>query len=193
MGLTTRQTDRAGRVFRIADREAVALTRRHLGTEFLLLGLAQEENEHDGGTGLLTSRGLDASLLRDDIRRHRGPAAVPDGDASRPLSARAKAALGHACRISDDLPDQAVGVRHLLLGVLADRECGAVRTLQRLDVDVDDVAADGWNRIGDDVGPRTYASVSPVLPQLTAIMRMIGQLHARFDAIEARLDRGGLR
>lgn len=123
------RTDRADRAFALAGDEATGLAVPVLGTEHLLLGLIREEAE--AGDRLV---GVEAAPLRALL-----PHAVPTAEAPRPpCGRRALAAVEMASRLARE---RAVGVRHLLLGVLADPDAAAVTALDRLGRDVGDVWA----------------------------------------------------
>ncbi|TVT21880.1 hypothetical protein FNH06_15075 [Amycolatopsis acidiphila] len=191
VSVTTRSTDRLRRVFALAEREAVTMGHEKLGTEHLLLGLVREEHDSEGTAGLLAGEGVDADLVRREIA---GDAEQPVADARRDspaFTAAAKAAVDQAAAVSDELVDHTVGVRHLLLGVLDTGECQAVRILHGLGADVDGLRARAYAGIAEDTSARASAGLEPVLSQQMIIMRMLGRVSARLDAIEARLPGDG--
>lgn len=192
MTLITRQTDRLTRVFGFARRESVALEHTEIGTEHLLLGLLREEQARAGSAGPLTTVGLDNTVPWHEIVRvaeaQSGRASSGDGDSeSLPLSARAETALEHAHAVSDEMVDYTIGVRHMLLGLLADQDCGAARTLFALNVDLGELRASAREGVDEDTSARSSAGIGPVVQQLDVVLQALGRLGTRLDAIEARL------
>jgi hypothetical protein len=130
MRLATRQTARLTRVFVLADQEAARYDAARLGTTHLLLALVRDEHEH---AGRLADR-VDVGEVRVEVARRR---ARTVGTGRRAWTPAAVAAVDVALRAADEV----VGVRHLLLGVLADAADDAAAVLRALDVDVDDLVA----------------------------------------------------
>ncbi|CAA9238848.1 MAG: hypothetical protein AVDCRST_MAG54-1405 [uncultured Actinomycetospora sp.] len=145
MRLATRQTARLTRVFLLADQEAARDDAARVGTAHLLLALVRDEHEHGGR---LADR-VDVGEVRAEVasrpvrtggtgRRAWTPAAVAAVDVALRAAARAGG-------------EPVVGVRHLLLGVLADEADDAAAVLRALDVDVADLVAGALADLGADV------------------------------------------
>ncbi|MDF2979471.1 MAG: hypothetical protein K0S40_4199 [Actinomycetospora sp.] len=141
MRLATRQTARLTRIFLLADQEAARDDAARLGTAHLLLALVRDEHEHGGRLADRVDVGeVRAELARRPVR--------PGGTGRRAWTPAAVAAVDVAVRAADGV----VGVRHLLLGVLADRADDAATVLRALDVDVDDLVDAAHADLGADLG-----------------------------------------
>lgn len=150
MNLTSRQTERTVRVFLRAEQEAVRSGDTRLGTAHLLLALARDEHDHGGA--------LLAGVDLDRARAWIAASGVGYRDPGhRPFSPGAVFALATALRVADETADPTVGVRHLLLGVLADDAEEAPRLLRALDVDVEAVAVGAGSDLASDTSSRPYA------------------------------------
>ncbi|WP_433783830.1 Clp protease N-terminal domain-containing protein [Actinomycetospora sp. CA-101289] len=133
MRLATRQTARLTRVFLIADQEAARDGAARVGTAHLLLALVRDEHEHGGR---LADR-VDVGEVRAEVARRPVRAG---GTGRRAWTPAALVAVDAALRAASQGADEpVVGVRHLLLGVLADAADDAATVLRALDVDVDDL------------------------------------------------------
>ena len=147
-----RWTDRARAALDQARHEAAALGHNYLGTEHLLLGLAQ-------GDGLaaraLARLGVDAAEVRDQVVESigRGIEARP-GDG--PYTPRTKKVLELAVREAARLHCDYVGTEHLLLALVREGEGVAAQILvQRLGVDLPRVAETVLDMVSGGGSPRT--------------------------------------
>jgi ATP-dependent Clp protease ATP-binding subunit ClpC len=177
MDLTSRQTERVTRVLLLAEREAAHSGHTRLGTEHLLLALARDERDHGGG--LLP--GVDVDRTRARVAAY-GVGYRDPGH--RPYSPGVVAALAAALRTADEAADPEVGVRHLLLGVLADPAEDAAQVLRALGIDVDRVVTEARADLDADTSPRPYAAAAPVMSQLDRIAAALGRLDRRLVALE---------
>lgn len=178
MSLTSRQTERVLRVFLLADREAARAGDARLGTAHLLLALALDERDHGGGV----LADVDIDRAREETVRHRTGPGDPRA-AHRPYTPGAVAALDAAVRVADDAADPVLGVRHLLLGVLADGAEDAAQVLRVLDIDADRVVAGARRDLAADRSVRPYAAAAPVLSQLDRVLELLRRLDHRLDAL----------
>ncbi|HSK60615.1 MAG TPA: Clp protease N-terminal domain-containing protein [Actinomycetospora sp.] len=169
MDLTSRQTERVTRVFLLAEQETARSGHTRLGTVHLLLALVRDERDHGGG--LLA--GLDLEQARAETAAY-GVGYRDPG--YRPLSPGAVAAIAAALREADGAPDATVGVRHLLLGVLADDTEDAARILRALHIDVDGVVVAARRDLEADTSPRPHAAAVPVVSQLDRVVAALGRL-----------------
>ena len=110
-----RFTDRARRVIQLAQQEARALNHEHIGTEHLLLGIAQEGE----GIAAETLRQLDVPLaaVRVAVNERIKPGAQ-ESPGHIPFSPACKSALESAMRQALQLNHPYIGTEHLLLGIL---------------------------------------------------------------------------
>lgn len=179
MSFTSRQTERVIRVFLLADREAVRAGDARLGTAHLLVALVRDERDHAGRV----LAAVDLDRARDETALRRTGVGDPRA-AHRPYTPGALAALDAAVRVADEAADPALGVRHLLLGVLADGAEDAAQILRALGVDVDRVVADAGRDLAADRGARPYAATAPVISQLDRVLELLRRLDRRLDALE---------
>ena len=121
-----RFTERAQRVFMLAQEEARRLRHPAVGTEHLLLGLLRE------GEGIaaraLQSLGLDLNKVRDEVERIVAPGDSRVGDEVG-LTPRAKKVLELAHEEGRRQGVSYVGTEHLLLGLIREGEGVAARVL----------------------------------------------------------------
>ncbi|MEJ2862968.1 Clp protease N-terminal domain-containing protein [Actinomycetospora flava] len=179
MTIAARQTERVTRVFLLADQEAARGGDARVRTVHLLVGLAREER--DRGGGLLDVLDLDGVRAEAAIR-WRGSGRT----GRRPYTPGAVAALDAAVRVADESADPSLGVRHLLVAVLADDAEDASQVLHALDVDVDRLRADAHRELAADTSPRPYAAAGLVMPQLDRILDALGRIDRRLVTLETR-------
>lgn len=109
-------TDSARQVISLAHDEAQRLNHEYVGTEHLLLGIA--EGEPGIAIDILRGYGLDADRLRGEVERTipRGPSGFPGR--KLPLTPRSLRAVEHAVEEARALGSDRAGPEHLLIGVL---------------------------------------------------------------------------
>ncbi len=128
-------TQRAETAIEAARRAASELGHAYIGTEHLLLGILEEE---DGlGAHILRKQGLEKERLRRVIARECGMGCP--GTPGLGLTPNARAALEKAAAEAHALHHGCIGTEHLLLGMLRLQDCGAVRALTGLGLDLNDV------------------------------------------------------
>jgi hypothetical protein len=134
-----RFTDRASKVLLLAGEEAQRLGHEAIGTEHILLGLAEE------GSGVAASvlRNFDVSprRLRKAVEGLVRPGAGAGHPASGklPLTSLAEWAVRRAGEEARGLNHNYVGTEHLLLGLLHAQDGLAAQALQRLGLEAGDV------------------------------------------------------
>lgn len=145
-------TVQAREALEYAAQEAAAMGHPTVGPEHLLLALLRDDR--GPAVAALEAVGVSFAAARREIRHLYGDPDDGDGDggggpAPAPLSARARGVLHHALRGAARTGAGAVGVEHLLLGLLHDPQEGAVRVLERLGVlpaDVEEALAQALAR-----------------------------------------------
>jgi len=115
-----------------------------IGTEHLLLGILRENAGL--GSRILRSRGLEERSVRRVIAEFDGVGAP--GTPHQGLTLRARRAVEKAASEAAFLRQSYIGTEHLLLGLLRQSECGAVRVLKRLEIDPNDVYTDNADVFG---------------------------------------------
>jgi ATP-dependent Clp protease ATP-binding subunit ClpC len=146
-----RFTERAQRVFLLAQEEARRLRHPAVGTEHLLLGLLRE------GEGIaaraLQSLGLDLNKVRDEVERIVAPGESRVGEEIG-LTPRAKKVLELAHEEGRRQGVSYVGTEHLLLGLIREGEGVAARVLIDHGLTMDSVRRQVLMLLGG-IGPGT--------------------------------------
>jgi ATP-dependent Clp protease ATP-binding subunit ClpA len=155
-----RFTHAAREVVVVAQEEAAAIGHDHVGTEHLLLGVAERDSGVLASLGVdrarlrsvvaglwpdgldadaLATIGIDLEAVRRSVEDSFGPGALTGRGGSRcgrraghmPLCPRAKRALERALREALKLGHRHIGAKHVLLGLAHDPESGAALALRR--------------------------------------------------------------
>jgi len=138
---------RARSAVALARQEASALGSPATGTEHLLLGLLRQD---DGpASEALNSLGISAVAVRGRVEGVSDQVSAlgvasgrrPTTAAGAPMTPRGREALEQSLREAVRLGDGYLGVEHLLLALLRDRDGGATRTLRALGVEPERVEA----------------------------------------------------
>ena len=136
MAMFGRFTERAQKAILLAQEEAKKLKHNYVGTEHILLGLIAE----DVGVGALSLKefGVNIDNARAEVEK-----AVGKGDHESEIvgfTPRTKRTFELSFLQARNLGHNYVGTEHLLLGLLAEGEGVAVIVLQRLGVDIQQLA-----------------------------------------------------
>lgn len=126
-------TDRARKIMKLANEEAMRLNHEYIGTEHVLIALIRE------GSGVaahvLKNLGLDLDKIRIATEK-----IAPGGSGSVPPSAhRSKTILDHSIEEARNLNHHYVGSEHILLGVLREPDAAAVQVITQLGLSPDEV------------------------------------------------------
>lgn len=150
-----RFTDRARRVFQLANTEAQRLNHEYLGTEHILLGLIKE------GSGVacnvLKNAGIELRQVHEEILKlvQMGPNdTVAVG--KLPQTPRAKRVIEHAMAIALGLRHNHVGTEHILLGLLKETENAAAQVLLNLGATFDSLRTETMRLLGEPTGKAVY-------------------------------------
>ena len=130
-----RLTDRARKVFALANQEAQRFNHEYIGTEHILLGLVREGT--GGGATALKDLGISLEQIRGDVEylATTGPDMVTLG--KLPQSPRAKAVIELAINECRSLGHSYIGTEHLLLGLIGEKEGIAAQVLGKLGVSLE--------------------------------------------------------
>ena len=132
-----RFTDRARKVFQLANMEAQRFNHEYTGTEHILLGLSKE----GGGVAahVLKMHELNLGQLRAEVEKlvQAGPDMVTMG--KLPQTPRAKAVVERAMQEARNLDHSHVGTEHILLGLIGDDEGIASQVLQNMGATFDSI------------------------------------------------------
>ncbi|MEY9872702.1 ATP-dependent Clp protease ATP-binding subunit ClpA [Streptacidiphilus sp. MAP12-33] len=159
-----------------------------LGTAPLLVGLLDEGENL--AVRLLPVLGADADALREAAVTSTAEESLPvaageGGGFWSGMTMAARSAIGASLEASIELGHNYIGCEHLLLGLLAEPECGAGRVL--LDAGLD--AAAVRRAIGSALAGFTQARQSAAPAAGEEVLRQVAD---RLRAIERRLDAAGL-
>jgi len=148
-------TQRAGFALENAKRSAGELGQEEVGTEHLLLGIAQEREGL--GARILRARGLDAEgIYHTLLRRGAGRPTSP----RQSFTAHARQAMDRAAQEAVQLRQGYVGTEHLLLGILRQPDCGGARLIQELGAALNDLYTDILAVFGSPVTAPRNATLS---------------------------------
>jgi len=133
-------------VIMLSQEESRRMGHNFVGTEQLLLGVIGQR--HGVGARALKKMKVTIRKTRKEIELYigRGRGFVAS---EIPFTPRAKRALEMAVQESKDLGQNFVGTEHLLLALLAESEGIALRTLRKLDVDIDKLRSIIFALIGE--------------------------------------------
>ena len=124
-------TQRAESAIEQARSAAGDMGHSFIGTEHLLLGILQERSGL--GAKVLRRQGIDERKLRLLIIEEDGAGAP--GAPEQGLTLRARKAVEKAAEEAALLHHSQIGTEHLLIGLLRQNECGAMRLLRQLNID----------------------------------------------------------
>jgi ATP-dependent Clp protease ATP-binding subunit ClpC len=122
-------TDRARQVVVLAQEEARLLAHNYIGTEHLLLAVA---DQGEGGTAsALAEAGLTPDAIRSEIATTIGRGLEPPSG-QVPFTPRAKKSLEQAMREAMKHGDGTIAPAHLLLGILRQGDSAAVQLITKM-------------------------------------------------------------
>lgn len=121
-------TDDARRLLAVARVESDRLMHGYIGTEHLALALVRQS----GDAASLLRLGVDWDEVRGLITRIIEPGqTAPVPERERPFTSRTKRAFALAGASARDLGHEAVGLEHLVLGLMREGECIAAQALSQ--------------------------------------------------------------
>lgn len=130
-----RFTDRARKVMRLANEEALRLNHGRIDTEHILLGLCAEG--HGVAAHVLKDLGIDLATVRRENKAQAGTDVV--AIAKLPQTPAAQWVMDQAMNEARQLGHKYVGTEHLLLGLLRQSEGIAANVLTSLGVTFDEL------------------------------------------------------
>ncbi|MBR7098802.1 MAG: ATP-dependent Clp protease ATP-binding subunit, partial [Clostridia bacterium] len=132
-------TQKAQQALNLAMQIAAELGHTYIGSEHLLMGLIEES------TGVaahyLTEKGASPEKLRNAVVRMAGtgsPANISGAD----MTPRTKSIIENSLACAQTYGQNYIGTEHLLLSLLEERDCVAVRILESLEVATADLRRD---------------------------------------------------
>jgi len=181
-----RFTDQSRRAVVLAQEEARHLNHNYIGTEHLLAGLRRENR--GAAARALESAGITMDAVRAEIEKlvGRGQAA-PSGHI--PFTPRAKKCLELSLREALNLGHNHIGPGHMLLALISQDDCVAVRVLSGLGADLGQLRARVIGEIEEDQGKG--GGSAPLRPQRAelpnAVQALLDTIDDRLTAIELHL------
>ncbi|PJF37152.1 MAG: NDP-hexose 4-ketoreductase [Candidatus Thermofonsia Clade 1 bacterium] len=156
-----RFTQRARRVFTLAQEEAERLKHTYVGTEHLLLGLMRE----DGGVAGRVLRDLGADLRKiEQLVEQLMPPGQRQPNERLDLSPGMRSVLVQAVEEARRMGHHYVGTEHLLLGLVRQEEGVAIEVLRRLGIKPEEVRRH-TRRILQESPPPPPSKPAPPQPQ----------------------------
>ena len=135
-------TDCARKIMQLANKQAQRFGHEYIGTEHILLGLAQEGN----GVAANVLKNLHVDLS--DIRKAAEKFTIPgtgDTKGKLRLSPEADRVIQYAMAAARELNHNYIGSEHLLLGLLREKDGVAAQALSNLKVTWDQTTAEILN------------------------------------------------
>lgn len=128
-----RFTDRARRIVVLAQEEARALNRDHVGTEHILIALIRETGGVAGQA--MQSLGVTAEAARQQVQEITGPGRPALKRGHLPFTPHGKRTLQRSLREAMALGHGYIGTEHILLGLVREGEGTAMQVLGSLGVE----------------------------------------------------------
>ncbi len=150
-------TERARKVFTLAQQEAVELKHNYIGTEHLLLGLVRE-GEGVAATVLL-NLGIELSRVRNEVEAIIGRG-EKDVTVSVGLTPRARKVIELAVKEAQSLGHHYIGTEHMLLGLIREGEGIAAKVLTDMGVQLERVRNETWRVLNEIQATRSYSAAS---------------------------------
>jgi ATP-dependent Clp protease ATP-binding subunit ClpA/NTP pyrophosphatase (non-canonical NTP hydrolase) len=129
-----RFTDRSRKIMGLARQHAQKRNHHYIGTEHILLGIAEE------------SSGVAANVLRNLGASKDGPTMISMGQL--PFTPRCKKMLELSGDAATKLRHNYIGTEHLLLGLVRENEGAGAVALQKLNISTDAVVAEVYELVG---------------------------------------------
>jgi ATP-dependent Clp protease ATP-binding subunit ClpC len=134
-------TPRARHVLALAKKEATRLHHKEVTTEHVLMALI--ELRRSVAWNVLRKRGLDLEKLCPELlKRMGGAASGPEASREPSYAVRVKKVLALAIKEAKALKEMYVGSEHILLGILAEGNSLAAKTLLELGIDLQTMRQD---------------------------------------------------
>ena len=181
-----RFTDQSRRAVVLAQEEARHLNHNYIGTEHLLAGLRRENR--GAAARALESAGITMDAVRAEIEKliGRGQQA-PSGHI--PFTPRAKKCLELSLREALNLGHNHIGTGHLLLALISQDDCVAVRVLGALGADLGQLRARVTREMEEE--PDNGGGSAPLRPPRAelpnAVQALLDTIDDRLTAIELHL------
>lgn len=142
-------TKKAEKVLEIAKKASRSMHHGYIGTEHLLIGLLGEGS--GAAAKVLSSAGVDEERILELIENLIAPSGnVITADAGG-YSPRALRVLENAAKEAERFKNEKVGTEHLLIALINEADCAAVRLLNTLGVNLQRLYVETLTAMGEDV------------------------------------------
>lgn len=144
-----RFTAHARTAMEIARETAYELSHNYIGTEHLLIGLAKAPGT--AGT-ILEQNGVDEEQLMNLIEEYITPKADTSTMEEDNMTPRLKRILEQSQREANRLDSDRIGTEHILLALIKEPDCIAMRLLNTISVNIQKVYTEILTAVGQDAG-----------------------------------------
>ncbi|MCR5206124.1 MAG: ATP-dependent Clp protease ATP-binding subunit [Lachnospiraceae bacterium] len=149
-------TEQARSAMKIAEDTSEQLGHNYMGTEHILIGLLEAEGV---ASKVLVTNGLDKDKLMELIDQ----LIAPDGKVGfaevNNITPRARAVIGKAYDVARRFKSKEVGTEHLLISLITESDCIAIRLLNTIGIDIRKIYTDCLAAMG--VNPAEVKMNSP--------------------------------
>ena len=143
--MNNQYTEAAEKALELAGRAAVYHRQIYIGTEHLLIGLLKAEE--GAAARILTECGVIPEKLENIVDRLIAPQGGAVAEDLPGFSPRAEVVLRKAGQLAEKMKIPKTGTEHILLAMLANRDCIAVRLLHTMGVDLRKLQVDAFSVI----------------------------------------------
>jgi ATP-dependent Clp protease ATP-binding subunit ClpC len=145
--MNDRFTANAKEALQVAADAAYRLMHSYIGTEHLLIGLIEVEGV---ASKVLEENGVDEGKIIDLVNQLIAPNSIVEVLEAGSFTPRAKRIIDQSYREAIRLQSQSVGTEHLLIALLKESDCIAVRLMNTLGVNIQKIYIDLLTAIGQD-------------------------------------------
>jgi ATP-dependent Clp protease ATP-binding subunit ClpC len=171
-----RFTRRARQALRLAQEEAQRLNHSYIGTEHLLIGLIRVDNSV--ASKVLQGVGIELGQVRELVQQTSGASRGPDLR-DETLTPRIKRVLELALNEAKRMGHHYIDTAHVLLGLMREEDCAAVRILRQLGVSPELVREETTKKIHQVPARESSSSNKPakgsVLPQVATDLTQLAE------------------
>ena len=144
--MAIRFTQKAQNVLNRSLAYASELGHTYIGSEHILLGLTGENDSV--AAGILTARSADFEKIKEGIVKYAGIGTTSDVRASD-MTPRTKRIIEASSYEAIRLGQNYIGTEHLLLALIAEKDCVAVKLLEECGVSISDIHGDLMSYLGN--------------------------------------------
>ncbi|SHO50606.1 ATP-dependent Clp protease ATP-binding subunit [Anaerocolumna xylanovorans] len=146
--MNERYTEEAKRAINYATEIAYKLSHNYVGTEHLLIGLLQSDGV---AARVLEKNGVDVNKVLELVNQLIAPSSTMEAVEVDGFTPRSKRILDQSFKEAIRLKGQAVGTEHILIALIKESDCIAVRLLNTLGINLQKLYVDLLTAIGADM------------------------------------------